>query len=125
MTLNELFEALNTPPGITYTLNSPTNPNGNISTTANISANSSLASNSSINSTEINQKLSKGSTINLPVGPSKQPTLLKITNVSTNDNLIKGKTVTVANPQNPNGPEQTYKFDDLATMITNVNTNRV
>jgi hypothetical protein len=64
------------------------------------------------------QQLAKGASITVPVGPAKQPIHMKITNVSNND-ATKGKTVTVADPQKPNQPEQTYSTDDLAAMIAN------
>ena len=67
-----------------------------------------------------NQQLTKGSPINLPLGPNKQPTAMKVTDISTNNALGNNqKMVTVGNPQKPNDPQQTYKFDDLANAVSN------
>ena len=66
------------------------------------------------------QQLSKGSTINLPMGPNKQPTQMKVTDVSNNNAMGNNqKMVTVGNTQNPNAPQQTYNANDLANAVAN------
>ena len=67
-----------------------------------------------------NQQLTKGAPINLPLGPNKQQTPMKVTDVS-NQNTMGGnqKMVTVGNSQNPTAPQQTYPASDLANIIAN------
>lgn len=148
MRLHELFEAPFTQPGTTFILNnpddpqkqpavntgrsigtapappttitSPTAPNQipqSASPTINTAQNGSNTANTAA-ITAASQQLTKGAPINLPLGPAKQPTNMKVTNISQND-AGQGRTVTVANPQRPNDPSQTYKYDDLANAVAN------
>ena len=148
MRLHELFEAPFTQPGTTFivndpkdpqmqpavntgrsigtspapptTITSPTAPN-QVPASAQPTTNSAQTGSNTANAaavTAASQQLTKGAPINLPLGPAKQPTNMKITNVSQND-AKNGKTVTISNPQKPNDPEQTYKYDDLANIVAN------
>lgn len=144
MRLYELFEDPFTPPGISYVLNDPQDePAAGKGYAQNMSQNqagpndnqpqsqvrpygpmggmSSSGGSNTGNTTPVGnavarQVLSKGSPIVLPVGPTNTPTNMKISNVSQNDSS-KGKTVTLTNPQKPNDPAQTYKYDDLAKIV--------
>ncbi len=132
MRLYELFDDSGMQPGLLKTLNDPaglagsatpsaqnavaSNNNSNIAASSNATANSAITTspgNQPINPA-ITQQLTKGSTLNaMPVGPGKTPTNLKITNVANDPD----KTITLANPQNPNAPGQAYKFKDLAQAL--------
>ena len=150
MRLHELFEDPFTIPGISYVLNDPQDTpaagqNGVTTQTANTAPNmssgiqpqgavqaggavpamSSAGGSNTSNlaaSAMVNQQLSKGSSITIPIGPAKQPQQMQITNVNPNDPITKQKMVTIVNKQKPNQPEQTYKFDDLANVIKNKGT---
>jgi hypothetical protein len=148
MRLHELFEAPFTQPGTTFIVNEPndpqkqpaintgrsigtasappttiTSPNApnqipqSASPTINTAQNGSNTANTAALAAA-SQQLTKGAPINLPMGPAKQPTQMKVADVSQN-NATQGKTVTVADLKNPNAPQQTYNFDDMANMVAN------
>ena len=147
MRLHELFEAPFTQPGTTFIVNDPQdpqmqpaiNPGRSIGTatappttittpaspakstqvpaSAIPTINSAQTGSNTANAAALSaasQQLTKGSPITLPLGPNKQPTPMKVTNTDNNQ-----KTVTIANQQTPNAPQQTYKADDLQKMIAN------
>lgn len=145
MRLYELFESPFTPPGISYVVNDPQDapkpgqnmdPNTSgaiLNTNANNQsygasfsgespANIAITANSAVNQTAITaakQQLTKGAPINLQVGPAKQPNAMTVTNVSHNDAINKGETITIGDKQHPERPEQTYPADYLANIIAN------
>jgi len=149
MRLHELFEAPFTQPGTTFIINDPNDPQkqpaintgrsigtapappttitsptapNQIPQSASPTVNTAQTGSNTANTAALaaaSQQLTKGAPINLPMGPAKQPTQMKVTNVGNNSLGTNQKMVTVADPKNPNAPQQTYKFDDLANMITN------
>jgi hypothetical protein len=143
MRLYELFESPFTQPGSTFIVNDPNNqtqsqpavnqnrsigtapappatltPPGQVpqSSAPTINTAQTGSNTANIGAQAAGQQLTKGAAINLPLGPTRQQTQMKVTNVSQND-TSQGRTVTVANPQKPNDPSQTYRFDDLANTI--------
>ena len=133
MRLYELFNTPGMPQGIANILNIPDaqkNQNAPMGASNGIIANTTpmVANNTANISTQISpdlvQKLSKGSTITAPTGPSKQPTQLKITNVvpsNTPGTPSTNKDVTVVDPRKPNQPGITYKYSDLANALSSQN----
>jgi hypothetical protein len=136
MRLYELFEDPFTPAGMTYTINDkqdePAAGQGNANVASGFTTNANVASNTNTNSgigsgnttnstisPNASQMLSKGSSVTLPMGPSKQPTQLKVTNISNDNSNNSEKMVTVSDPNKPDQPSQTYKFKDLAAILGN------
>lgn len=147
MRLHELFEAPFTQPGTTFIVNDPnnqtqdqpavntgrsigtasappatitkpgTNPQSAVPTINTAQNGSNTANAASL--AAASQQLTKGAPINLPLGPAKQPTAMKVTNVDNNSLGSNQKMVTLLNPQKPNDPQQTYKFNDLANLVAN------
>ena len=146
MRLYELFESPFTQPGTTFIVNDPnldpqkqpavntgrsigtaaappstiTAP-GQVPQSATPTINTAQTGSNTANAASLasaSQQLTKGAPINLPLGPSRQPTAMKISDVSQND-AAKGQTVTVTNPQKPNDPALTYNRKDLENMVAN------
>ncbi|VVC05055.1 Uncharacterised protein [uncultured archaeon] len=124
MHLYELFEDLFNPKGAEY-IATPLKPVMASSSTANVASNTANVStaNTSTNAPEMNQVFSKGATLNVPLGPMRQPVPMKITNVSNNDLLAKDKTITLTNPLHMDRPSQTYRQSDLAAIMGGANGN--
>lgn len=146
MRIYELFEAPFNIPGVLYTVNDPMLKQGQgqqpqgppqalnaVGSTAqsNVAPNTSNvapgtqppASGQLTLPADINQKLTKGSTISLPIGPGTNPqkTPMKVTNTDMNSLGAKGRTVTVQNPRTPNQPAQTFDYDQLAQVVADQN----
>ena len=147
MRIWELFETPFTQPGTTFIVNDPNNQTqdqpavntgsaigtaktppttitkpGQVPQTASPTVNTAQTNSSPENTAATlaaKQQLTKGASLNLPLGPSKMPTAMKVTDVEANNPVTKQKMVTVSNPQQPNQPQQTYTADDLAKVIAN------
>ncbi len=126
MKISELFSQ----PGITYTLNDPfvtgnkNNSNSNVNTTQNTiqSQPNQLNSNNSsgLDANAINaakQNITKGSVINVPMGPAKAKIPMKITNVTTPIGPNRQKDVTIVDPTTPKQVGQTYNMDELSKVL--------
>lgn len=77
-----------------------------------------------VSNAAVTQQISKGAPITMPLGPSKQPTQMKITNVTNDTSNSSGKMVTIKNMQQQNQPEQTYPIDQLEKLISQKNQNQ-
>ena len=147
MRIYELFEAPFTQPGTTFIVNDPNNQTqdqpavntgsaigtaaappttitkpGQIPQTAAPTVNAAQTTSTQANTAATlaaKQQLTRGAAINLPLGPSKQATPMKVTDVEDNNPVTKQKMVTISNPQQPNQPQQTYTADDLAKVLAN------
>lgn len=81
------------------------NPGNNTNPTQN-SAEQAIVKNQNVS-----QQLTKGSKLNVPVGPTKKPMQMNVQNVDPNKN------VTLTDPKNPTKPGLTYKAADLIKIL--------
>jgi len=115
----KIFEIVNTQPGISYTVNDPnintvSDENGNNSSNVNTTTNVANVSNAAPNTTTLTNPITNGSTLNLPMGPSRTKTAMKVTSVSQPQGANRKRTVTVVDPQKPTQSAQTYDYEELS-----------
>jgi hypothetical protein len=116
MRIIELFEDLPSIPGLAPSVNQSGLKNNIKTATPGVANSANINTNSQAVKPidpAISQQLStRGSTIQLPSGPTNQPTNFKITGM---DNQTGN--VTLNNPQSPNQPGVSYSKTQLAQMI--------